>query len=98
MSIPSRLLNVLRPGRTQRDLDRELGFHIAERAEELQAAGMSEAEAWRSARRQFGNYTAQVESTRDVDTSAFLDALSRNLRLAVRALRKAPAFTATVVL
>ena len=92
-----RIANVLRPGRMQRELDRELAFHIAERAEELQAAGMSEADAWRTARRQFGNYTAQVESTRDMDTNAWFDACARNLRHAVRALRKAPAFTATVV-
>ena len=46
MSWYQRLSNVLRPGRMQRDLERELSFHIAERAEELQAGGMSAVEAW----------------------------------------------------
>ncbi|HEY1493547.1 MAG TPA: ABC transporter permease [Candidatus Solibacter sp.] len=97
MSWYHRLNNVLRPGRIQRDLERELSFHIAERAAELQTGGMSESEAWNCARRQFGNYTAQVENTRDQDTSAWFDAFARNLRLAVRALRRAPGFTAAVV-
>jgi predicted permease len=98
MAWQHRIWNVLRPGRLQRDLDRELSFHIAERAEELQADGMNASEAWTAARRQLGNYTAQMERTRDMDTSAFLDAFGRNLRLAVRALRKSPGFTSTVVL
>lgn len=92
-----RIANVLRPGRIHRELDRELAFHIAERADELQSSGMSEPDARRAARRQFGNYTAQIENTRDADTSAWLDAFARNLRLALRALRKSSAFTATVV-
>jgi predicted permease len=93
-----RFWNVLRPARMQKDLDRELSFHVAERAEELEAAGLSQAEAWRSARRSFGNYTAQVENTRDMDTSAWVDSLARNLRQALRALRKSPAFAVTVIL
>ncbi|HEV3201682.1 MAG TPA: ABC transporter permease, partial [Bryobacteraceae bacterium] len=90
--------NALRPGRTQRNLERELSFHMIERAEELQAAGMSEQEALRTARRRFGNYTTQVERTREIDINGRLESALRNLRLAVRALGKTPAFTAVVVL
>ena len=93
-----RIWNVLRPGRVHRDLDRELSFHVLERAEELQAGGMSQDEAGRSARRQFGNYTAQIERTRDMDINERLDATMRNLRHAARSLGKTPAFTATVIL
>jgi putative ABC transport system permease protein len=82
----------------QKDLERELAFHVSERAEELQARGMSGDEAVRSARRQFGNYAAQVERTRDMDINQQLESIVRNLKHAVRALRKTPAFTATVVL
>src|SRR4051812_25158430 len=92
-----RLWNVLRPGRTQRDLERELSFHVTERADELQAGGMSGPEAIRRAQRQFGNYTAQVERTRDMDINDSVDSMLRNLRQALRALGRAPAFTATVV-
>ena len=93
-----RARNALRQGRLHRDLDRELRFHVNERIEELQADGMSLSDAERLAQRQFGNYTAQVERTRDMDISDRLDATIRNVRLSARALGKTPAFSATVVL
>jgi putative ABC transport system permease protein len=90
--------NIFRPGRLQRDLQKELAFHVTERAEELQQSGMSEADAQRAANRQFGNLTTQVERTRDMDIPEFLEAALRNFRLAVRSLVKAPAFSITVIL
>ncbi len=93
-----RFWNVLRPGRVQSDLERELSFHLRERAEELQAGGMSGEEARRAARQAFGNYTAQVERTRDMDINDGLESLARNLRQALRGLAKTPAFTTTVIL
>src|SRR2546428_439398 len=68
------------------------------RADELQASGMSEEEAVRSARRQLGNFTVQVERTRDRDVAGWLEAILRNLRYSARTLAKTPLFTATVVL
>jgi putative ABC transport system permease protein len=93
-----RVWNVLRPQREQRDVERELAFHLAERADDLESAGLSTAEARRLARRQFGNYTSQVERTRDMDINDFLESLLRNLRLALRGLLKTPAFSITVIL
>src|SRR5260370_28728419 len=92
-----RLRNVLRPSRLHGDVERELAFHVRERVDELRADGMSEDEAQRTARRQFGNSTVQVERTRDMDINQRFEALLRNLRLATRALWKTPAFTVTVV-
>lgn len=90
--------NALRPGRVRREIDRELRFHVTERIDELRASGMDDAEANRLAARQFGNYTAQVERTRDMDISERLDLMLRNFRLAARGLAKSPGFAATVVL
>src|ERR1700733_3457934 len=92
------LVNVFRRGRIERDVDRELSFHLAERADQLQAGGLSRDEAVRDARRRFGNVTAQKERTRDMDVAGWLEALLRNLRYSVRTLAKTPAFTGTVVL
>ncbi len=92
-----RLWNVMRPGRLQRELDRELCFHLLERIEELQAGGMSRDDALRTAHLQLGNYTLQIERTRDMDIQQRLDTTLRNLRHAARALARAPGFTATVV-
>src|SRR4051794_15539180 len=58
---------------------------------------MSEDEAARHARLQFGNYTAQIERTRDMDINERLDGMGRNLRHAARGLAKTPGFTATVM-
>ena len=94
----ARLRNVVRPDRLDRDLERELRFHVTERTEELQETGMSAEAAARLARKQFGNYTAQVERTRDMDIAEGLDTALRNVRLSLRALVKSPAFSITVVL
>src|SRR5262245_6340707 len=97
MSLAGRILNALRPGRLHREIEKELAFHLTERIEELQANGMSEAEALRAAQRQIGNQTYQAERTRDVDINQRVEATLRNFRHAVRGLRKAPGFTATVI-
>src|ERR1051325_10856440 len=93
-----RLYNAIRPGRLDRDLERELRFHVTERMEDLQDAGVAADAAAHLARKQFGNYTAQVERTRNMDISESLDATLRNLRLSLRALSHSPAFSITVVL
>ena len=81
-----RLRNSIRPGRLDRDLERELRFHVNERIDELQAAGMDAETAARVARKQFGNYTAQRERTRDMDVAEGLDATLRTVRVSLRAL------------
>src|SRR4051812_17263415 len=93
-----RIRNVLAGRRLQRDLDRELAFHLAERADEYQNSGATRDEALLRARRQFGSLTSQTERTRDMDIAAWLDLFLRNLRHSTRALLKTPAFTITVML
>ena len=93
-----RFCNVFRPGRLQSDLERELAFHVSERVEELRESGLSQAEAARAARLQFGNFTNQLERTRDMDINAWLESTVRNLRHSMRVLAKTPAFTITVIL
>jgi putative ABC transport system permease protein len=92
-----RIRNAIRPGRLERDLDRELSFHMLERAEELEQQGLTREEATRQARVQIGNYTLQRERTRDMDIQQWMEAAARNTRVAVRALRRTPGFTATVL-
>jgi putative ABC transport system permease protein len=98
MSWYHRLWNVMRPSRLQRDLERELSFHLTERMDELQESGLTQAQAARVARRQFGTFSSQLERTRDMNINLWLEAIVRNLRYGVRALTNTLAFTVTVVL
>ena len=98
MSWFARIANVVRPNRLSEDLDRELSFHLAERADDLVARGMKPDVARRQARRQFGNYGLQKETTRDSDIFRWLETLLGDLRYAVRALRAAPGFALVAIL
>ncbi|HEY7191228.1 MAG TPA: ABC transporter permease, partial [Vicinamibacterales bacterium] len=93
-----RLSNTLRSGHHQREIAREIAFHVDERAAQLQRDGLSADEARRVARMQFGNLLVQAERTRDMDIALWLDALVRNLQQAARGLARTPGFTVSVVL
>ncbi|MPY87303.1 MAG: hypothetical protein GEU99_05230 [Luteitalea sp.] len=98
MSLWSRLANVFRPARVERDLDEELQFHIAERIRELTAAGMTREAAAEQASRRFGNPLRLREQSRDVKLHAWLDSLLRDVRLGLRMLRKQAGVTGAAIL
>jgi predicted permease len=93
-----KLLNLVRQDRLHREIDRELSFHINERADEFIASGMNKDEALTAARRQFGNHRQYQERTRDMDTYVWLETFSKDLRYAIRGLRKNPGFTVAAVI
>ncbi len=97
MSFVRRLLNLGRSEQLSRDIQREMEFHLHERAEELRAQGVPAREAEHLARRQFGNATIQREETRDADIVTWLDSLVGDVRYAARALRRSPAFTIVAI-
>jgi hypothetical protein len=93
-----RFVNVLRSNGVSADIQRELDFHMAERADDLMAAGMSEADARREARRRFGNPGVQKERTRDADLLTWLESIASDVRYALRALRASPGFALVAIL
>ena len=98
MSWFARLRNVLRSSRLSDELDREMSFHLSERADDLVARGLSPEAARFEARRRFGNYGVQKENTRDRDIFGWLDSLMGDLRYAFRSLRAAPGFALVAIL
>ncbi len=93
-----RIWNALRPAQTSDRIAREIDFHLAERADDLRAEGLSDDEARRRARVRFGARTAQAEHVRDIEAARWVDALRRNVRQAARGLVRTPGFTLAVVL
>jgi predicted permease len=94
-----RLMRLLGFGRhTDRALDDDVAAHLEMLAADYEQRGMSPDEARYAARRAFGGVEQMKEDYRAVRRGAFFDDTWRDAAYAVRALRKAPLFTATVVL
>ena len=83
-----RLLNLLRGRRErlERDLARELDYHVDRRVEELTRTGLSEPEARRQARLELGGVPQVQEAVRDAWVWRWLDVLVRDVRYAARSL------------
>lgn len=93
-----RVVRVVRRGERDARLDEELRFHIEMATERNIRAGMTAAEARRAALVAFGGRTRFEEEARDEYRSRWLEELGRDVRYALRGLRRAPVFTATAVL
>jgi predicted permease len=93
-----RFQTLLRRQRIVRRLDDEIQFHVDQLIAENTAAGMSREEARYAALRTFGNSTVLKEQTRETWGWIWLDQVERDLRYALRILRRAPGFTVAVTL
>src|SRR4030095_15360557 len=96
----ARILNLFpgRRSRMERDLERELAYHMYRRVAELEQDGVSQAEARRRAALEFGGVTQVQEDVRETWTWLWLHHLRRALRYAARTLLRSRGFTATAVL
>ncbi len=87
-------------GRRRRydDIEVSICEHIEERADELEAEGLSRREAEQRARREFGNVALLKERSREVWQWAALESILADAKLALRRLRRSPGFAFTVLL
>lgn len=78
--------------------DKELRFHLEQLTKAYVADGMSEQEAHRRAKLEFGGLDRVKEEIRDIRRETYMDDFARDFRLAIRNLAKNPGFTAVALL
>jgi predicted permease len=84
--------------RVERELAREMEFHVAMETEQLIKRGLTPDEARRGALVEFGGVERFKEAVRDERGLRLLDDLATDLRLVARSLRKRPGFALVVVM
>ncbi len=92
-----RLTALVRRERLERELDRELAFHLDGLVEEMVADGWPRADAQREARRQLGHIDSVRDACRDEWHVAWWHDLRADVRYGLRVLAAAPAFTAVAL-
>jgi predicted permease len=88
---------VVQRRRFERELAAELDFHLQSRADALVAAGMPRHEALRTARIELGARESHADACRQARGLAWVDHLARDLRFALRGLRRNPGYSATAL-
>ncbi len=88
-----RLRSLLRRGAIERELDRELQFHLDQEIEANLHRGLAPSEARSAARRRIGGLVQIEEECRDMRHTSYIEHFVRDLQYAIRMLVKAPVFT-----
>jgi putative ABC transport system permease protein len=93
-----RLFSLFTHRRDDADLDREMSSHLAMLEAGYEQRGMTPEQARLAARRAMGSVSHTKDLHRDARSFVWVDDLGRDLRHAVRNLRRSPGFTLTAVL
>lgn len=93
-----RLRDWIRRDALARELDEELAFHRQLLERDASAEGADAVAAQRHASRRLGNVTLAREDARQRWSIPWLEHVARDVRYAVRGLRRSPGFTLTVVI
>ncbi|HEY2379068.1 MAG TPA: ABC transporter permease [Gemmatimonadaceae bacterium] len=83
--------------RIERDMSKEMQFHLERETELNIRRGLSLDEAQRAARVAFGGVEQMKDASRDTRGTAHIESIARDIRYAIRSLKNRPAFTLTVI-
>src|SRR6185295_14819170 len=84
--------------RLERELDKELQFHLDAAVADLMRAGLTREAAIRRARIEIGGLEQVKEETRDARGTRLVEDLIADTRYALRGMLRSPAFTTAAVL
>jgi putative ABC transport system permease protein len=93
-----RLRSLMRRSAAESELDDELCFHLERQTDKYVKSGMSEPEALRRARLEFGGLDQVKNECREARGVSFVETLVQDLHYSARTLLHSPAFTACAVL
>ena len=94
----TRMVNLFRRTRVNREIEAEMRAHIEMRTEENMAAGMTAVAARRDALLRFGNPASTRERVAGADAAFSVERVAADLRYGWRQLRHSPGFAVTAVL
>jgi hypothetical protein len=92
------LRSLVRRNAADRDMADEIAFHIERQTRKNETLGLSPDEAWQRALQEFGGTTRWREEARRARGSTPVDVIERDVRQAIRGLRRNPAFAVMATL